>query len=273
MKKAGRLCAVLLAAAIGVVLVRGCWVFLIEIPEDGERPVFMAGDRVAVDRTAYGLRLSPMRWWGYMRWGTSPVPRGEWVAFNDPSTGGQDERYIDERDVFVGFCYAVPGDSLWIDSLGKVYRNRPRDHRPCRVVELPRRNAYVTLTPDNMQWYCRMINLHEGVRAAVIADSLCVSGHFVSSFRFSHDYYWMSSANERNHADSRTFGFVPDTYIIGRLSRILYSWDTEAPWYARLRAHRTMMKVGRENTYKPRGGQSPSVRSVGITVSVQNQNP
>ena len=173
----------------------------------------------------------------------------------------------------MGFCYAVPGDSLWIDSLGKVYRNRPRDHRPCRVVELPRRNAYVTLTPDNMQWYCRMINLHEGARAAVIADSLCVSGHFVSSFRFSHDYYWMSSANERNHADSRTFGFVPDTYIIGRLSRILYSWDTEAPWYARLRAHRTMMKVGRENTYKPRGGQSPSGRSVGITVSVQNQNP
>ena len=39
----------------------------------------------------------------------------------------------------------------------------------------------------------------------------------------------MSSANERNHADSRTFGFVPDTYIIGRLSRILYSWDTKVP--------------------------------------------
>ena len=95
----------------------------------------------------------------------------------------------------------------------------------------------------------------------------------MSSFRFSHDYYWMSSANERNHADSRTFGFVPDTYIIGRLSRILYSWDTEALWYARLRAHRTMMKVGRENTYKPRGGQSPSGRSVGVAVSVQNQNP
>ena len=104
--------------------------FLIEIPEDGERPVFMAGDRVAVDRTAYGLRLSPMRWWGYMRWGTSPVPRGEWVAFNDPSAGGQDKRYIDERDVFVGFCYAVPGASLWIESSGQVQRNRFRHHTP-----------------------------------------------------------------------------------------------------------------------------------------------
>ncbi|WP_282747736.1 signal peptidase I [Paraprevotella xylaniphila] len=247
MKTVGRLCAVLLAAAIGVVLVRGCWVSLIEIPEDGERPVFMAGDRVAMNRIAYGLRLSPMRWWGDVRWWAEPVPRGDWVAFNDPSAGEDDERFIDERDVFVGFCYAVPGDSLWIDSLGKVYRACPRVGRPCRVVELPRKNAYVTLTPDNMQWYCRMINLHEGVHAAIIHDSLCVSGHFVSSFRFTHDYYWMSSANERNHADSRTFGFVPDTYIIGRLSRILYSWDTKVPWYARFRAHRTMMKVSQEN--------------------------
>lgn len=126
MKTVGRLCAVLLAAAIGVVLVRGCWVSLIEIPEDGERPVFMAGDRVAVNRMAYGLRLSPMRWWGDVRWWAEPVPRGDWVAFNDPSVGEDDERFIDERDVFVGFCYAVPGDSLWIDSLGKVYRACPR---------------------------------------------------------------------------------------------------------------------------------------------------
>ena len=80
----------LLAAAIGVVLVRGCWVSLIEIPEDGERPVFMAGDRVAVNRMAYGLRLSPMRWWGDVRWWAEPVPRGDWVAFNDPSAGEDD---------------------------------------------------------------------------------------------------------------------------------------------------------------------------------------
>lgn len=261
LKKGGRLCAVLLAAAVGVAAVRWCWVFLVEIPEEGECPVFMAGDRVAVDRTAYGLRLSPARWWGYVRWGASPVPRDEWVAFNDPSAGGQDGRYADERDVFVGVCYAVPGDSLWIDSLGEVCRNRPRDRRPCRVVELPRRNAYVAFTPDNMQWYCRMINLHEGVRASVVAGSLHVSGHFVSGFRFGHDYYWMSSANERNHADSRTFGFVPDTYIIGRLSRILYSWDDTSPWYARLRTRRTMMKVGRESTCNPGGRRSASVRN------------
>lgn len=261
MKKAGQLCAVLLAAAIGVALARWCWVFLLEISGDGERPVFMAGDRVAVDRTAYGLRLSPMRWWGYVRWGTSPVARGEWVAFNDPSAGVQDGRHIDERDVFVGFCYAVPGDSLWIDSSGKVYRSRPCGRRPCKVVELPRKDAYVALTPDNMQWYCRMVNLHEGARAAVVAGSLCVSGHFVSSFRFSHDYYWMSSANERNQADSRAFGFVPDTHIIGRLNRILYSWDATSPWYARFRTRRAMMKVGREGACSPGEVRNASVRN------------
>lgn len=244
LKKAAWLCAVLSVAAIGVVLIRRCWVFLVRIPEGGESPVFMAGDRVAVDCTAYGLRLSPMRWWGYVRPGARNVPRDEWVAFNDPSEGGHSGRDIDERDIFVGCCYAVPGDSIYMDSSGKVYRDRPRD-RLCRVVELPRKNAYVALTPDNVRWYCRMINLHEGGHAAVTRDTLRVSGYAVSSFRFTHDYYWMSSADERNHADSRTFGFVPDTYIIGRLSWILYSWDSTSPWYARLRVRRTMMRPGR----------------------------
>ena len=36
-------------------------------------------------------------------------------------------------------------------------------------------------------------------------------------------------------------------HIIGRLTRVLYSWDTEAPWHSRLRLRRTMMKVGRED--------------------------
>ena len=226
-------------------MVRWAGVSLIEIPGDGERPVFMAGDRVAVGRMAYGLRLPPMRWWGYVRWGARPVALGDWTAFNDPSAGGGQP--VDERDVFVGYCYAVPGDSLWIAPGGKVSRVKPRDARGCKVVELPRKNAYVAITPDNIQWYCHTINLHEGVHATIIHDSLCVAGHFVPSFRFTHDYYWMSSARADNLADSRTFGFVPDTHVIGRLRRILYSWDTSAPWYRRLRASRTWMEVGREN--------------------------
>lgn len=243
-KKAVRWIALLVAALLVAGLVRLCWVTLVEIPGDGGRPVFLPGDRVAVNKTAYGLRFWPMRRLGYVRWGECRPERGEWMAFNDPSEadGGVP---IDERPIFVGYCYAVPGDSLWVDRRGQVHRQRPAG-RDCRMVELPRKDAYVTITPDNIHWYQRMINLHEGAYATIIADSLCVSGHFVPSFRFSHDYYWVAAASPRGGADSRTFGFVPETHIIGRLTRVLYSWDAEAPWYARLRFRRTMMQVGRE---------------------------
>ena len=242
LKSALRVSAWLAGALLACGAMWLCGVSLLEIPGDGCRPVFLPGDHVTVRRAAYGLRLTPMRWWGYVRWGSRPVERGEWVAFNDPSAA---DGYADEQDVFVGFCYAVPGDSLWVDRRGQVHRQRPAG-RDCRMVELPRKDAYVTITPDNIHWYQRMINLHEGAYATIIADSLCVSGHFVPSFRFSHDYYWVAAASPRGGADSRTFGFVPETHIIGRLTRVLYSWDAEAPWYARLRFRRTMMQVGRE---------------------------
>lgn len=245
-KKVVKCLAVLLAAALCAMLLRRCAVSLIKIPGDGERPVFMAGDRVAVNKWAYGLRLSPMSWWGYVRWGDSKPERGEWVAFNNPSEGC-DSVCVDQLDIFVGYCSAVPGDSLWIDGKGRVYSRRPHNTRGYKSVELPRKDAYVAVTQDNIRWYNHIINTHEGLHAAIIADSLCVSGHFVSSYRFTHDYYWMSSANPANLADSRTFGFVPDTYLIGRLTRVLYSVDAQAPWYAPFRLQRTWMKVRREN--------------------------
>lgn len=245
-KRIGQWLWVLLAACLLVVLLHRCAVSLVKIPGDGERPVFMAGDKVTVNKWAYGLRLSPMRWWGYVRWGESKPEPGEWVAFNKPSAVS-DEVSVDEYEIFVGYCYAVPGDSLWIDGKGRVSRCRPRDGRRCKTVELPRKDAYVAITPDNIQWYNRIINTHEGLHSAIISDSLCVSGHFVSSYRFKHDYYWMSSADTGNLADSRTFGFVPDVCLIGRLGYVLYSWDAEAPWYAPFRFSRTLMEVGREN--------------------------
>lgn len=244
-KRTGSWFAILFAAVLVVLAVRYYGVFLLEIPEDGERPVFMAGDRVVVDRTAYGLRLSPMSWWGYTRIGEKPVKRGEWVAFNIPLEEN-DSLCVDEQDIFVGYCLAVPGDSLWIDRWGEVHRHKLGGKGSGRAVELPRKNVYMEITPENIRWYCRIINRHEGVHAAIIHDSLCVSGHFVSGFRFNHDYYWMSSANRDNHADSRTFGFVPDTHIIGRLRRVLYSWNADTVWHSRLRGERTLMQVGCE---------------------------
>lgn len=239
----------LLVLFVGVFLVlaiRFVGISVIEIPEDGERPVFMAGDHVAVNKWAYGLRVSPMKWLDYVRLGGSKAGLGEWVAFNDPSQCDSVSS-VDERNIFIGYCFACPGDSLWIDACGNVFRNKPNDVCLFRVVRLPKDGEYVRITPDNVYWYNQMINRHEGLTSTVESDSLYVDGQLVMNFRFTNDYYWMSSANCRNMADSRTFGFVPDNYIIGRLTRVLYSFDKTAAWYKPFRWERTMMEVGREN--------------------------
>lgn len=237
---------VALVAALVLAVLRCCCVGLVEIPGEGARPVFLPGDRVAVNKTAYGLRLWPMRRWGHVRWGAEKPQKGEWMAFNDPAAAA--DGTPDEAPVFVAYCQALPGDSLWVDSAGGVHLSRPATAagKTCRAVELPRKNAYVAITPDNVRWYAATISRHEGAKATVRGDSLFVDGQRVQSFRFSHDYYWVAAANPRGGADSRTFGFVPDTHLIGRLTRVVYSWDREAPWYARLRFRRMMMRVGRE---------------------------
>lgn len=37
------------------------------------------------------------------------------------------------------------------------------------------------------------------------------------------DYYWLESINHRNPADSRYFGFIPESCIIGRVVTVLYN--------------------------------------------------
>lgn len=37
------------------------------------------------------------------------------------------------------------------------------------------------------------------------------------------DYYWLESINKQNPADSRSFGFIPESHIIGRVVTVLYN--------------------------------------------------
>lgn len=241
-KKTVRLTVLLATACAVAAAVRLFLVTVICIPSDGGRPVFEAGDRVTVCRMAYGVRLWPMSRWGGRRVGEKRVARGEWVAFNDPSDGTGGALPPDRREMLIGCCLAVPGDSLWTDSLGTVYLSRPAGRR-CRVAELPRKDAWVAVTPDNMHWYGRMLRLHEGLDAEVVAGRLRVDGRPVKSCRFRHDYYWMGAVEGQSLEGSGSFGFVPDDYVIGRLTHIVYSLDASLPWYARLRAGRLWKRV------------------------------
>lgn len=45
------------------------------------------------------------------------------------------------------------------------------------------------------------------------------------------DYYWLESVNQRDSVDSRMFGFVGESHIIGRVCMVLYNHNDSLPFY------------------------------------------
>ena len=51
------------------------------------------------------------------------------------------------------------------------------------------------------------------------------------------DYYWLESISPNSIIDSRIFGPVPDSRIIGRVITVLYNHDDSKPFYCGYSAH------------------------------------
>ncbi len=112
----------LTGAAIGVVLVvvllRSCVATSYSIPSSGMENSIYCGERILVNKWSYGLRLPFINLWGYHRWADSPVQKEDILVFNNPANFS--EQTLDKREVFIGRCIGIPGDTLLIDSLFSV---------------------------------------------------------------------------------------------------------------------------------------------------------
>ena len=111
------LCAVLLVAVLRI------GVFdILTIPLDGQQPVLMQGDRVLVNKWAYGWRRPFSQWWGYERYAVKKVLRGDWIAFNRPDVSAN--ALPDSSQLCVGQVLACPGDTIWMGMQGRVSMRR-----------------------------------------------------------------------------------------------------------------------------------------------------
>lgn len=92
---------------------------------------------------------------------------------------------------------------------------------------VPTKGKAVEVNPWNMTLLCNTILHHEGRKAMVKNDSLFVDGKPVKQYIFRQNYYWMASNNPVNLYDSRLFGLVPHSHVVGRAFRIWYSPDSK----------------------------------------------
>ncbi|MEG1729552.1 MAG: signal peptidase I [Bacteroidaceae bacterium] len=62
-------------------------------------------------------------------------------------------------------------------------------------------------------------------------------------YHFCEDFYDMRGDNTNNSSDSRTFGYIPESYIVGKMGAVLFSWNSEATGWSKVRWKRLLRTV------------------------------
>lgn len=136
-----------------------------------------------------------------------------------------------KRNVTKGWDGCFPGGNNWNgDNYGPIY--------------IPEKGKTVTLDRESIKYYKRIITDYEGHDLKITGDEIRIDGKVATQYTFAQNYYWMMGDNRHNSEDSRYWGYVPETHIVGKPVFIWMSIDPSKGGMAKFRWERFFTTVG-----------------------------
>lgn len=168
---------------LALLLIRTFIVDVYHVPSESMAPHLEKGARIFVNRLAYGLR--------------SPLTTHELVAGQQPEAG---EVFVfryprEPRTVYVKRVLAVPGDRVSVKPDAIVINGQ----------------SVVSLTEEEL------VQAQLGGRAVVFRDDPAVNKPFSLDLTVPEGHFFAIGDNLDHSEDSRTWGFVAERHLIGRL--------------------------------------------------------
>ena len=127
------------------------------------------------------------------------------------------------------------GEWPWVDRVEPAPDVNPRtDMYPPNAVNsvdnykpvvVPRKDSTFVLTAENWSYFEPVIRLVEG-HSTSRSDSgaFIIDGQEVTSYTFEQDYFFVMGDNRNDSLDSRFWGFVPMSHVVGKAVMLYWSW-------------------------------------------------
>jgi signal peptidase I len=212
------------------------------VPTGSMERTILPGDFLVVSKFIYGAKLPfvNVRLPGF-RW----VKPGDIVVFIQPVT---DENYVKRCVAVAGQTLEVRARILYIDSVAVPLSENGQFISPMRApkepeenqifpedaafnkdfygpIRIPKKGDVIKISPETYHLYKALLG-YEGHKIRQSVNGILIDDVLTTSYTVEQNYYFMMGDNRDNSLDSRFWGFVPETNIVGTPLFVYWSWDS-----------------------------------------------